>query len=60
MKTLKYRELKAYVLQFDLPLDTYCGFVNALYKMEEVGVTIHVRNDYLKMIYKNLKKGIDK
>lgn len=60
MKTLKYRELKAYVLQFDLPLDTYSNFVNTLYKVEEVGVTMHVRADYLRMIYKNLKKSIDK
>ena len=57
MKTLKYRELKAYVLQFDLPLDTYCGFVNALYKGQKglPSLPIFAMDFKLKQKYHNFR-----
>ena len=56
MKTLKLREVKKYIVDNNLPLDSYGNMVNALLAIPEVEETIHFRIDYLKLAYNGLTK----
>lgn len=56
MKTLKLREVKQYIVDNNLPLDSYGDMVIALLKIPEVEESIHFRMDYLKLAYNSLTK----
>ena len=56
MKTLKLREVKKYIVDNNLPLDSYYDMVNALLAIPEVEETIHFRIDFLHLAYNALTK----